>query len=99
MPCAVMSGLQFLIWGPCVQASLTDHPEGGSWTEVICPWFVKAFFFPSEGLYWHSCLPAFEIFFFRGQKWELGISSWKTTVNSGVLVETRSSSRCICVCY
>ena len=46
MPCAVMSGLQFLIWGPCVQASLTDHPEGGSWTEVICSWFVKAFFFP-----------------------------------------------------
>ena len=39
-----MSGLQFLIWGPCVQASLTDHPEGGSWTEVICSWFVKAFF-------------------------------------------------------
>lgn len=95
-PCAVVSGLQFLSWGPCVQASLTDHPEGGSWTEVTCSWFVKAFF-SSEGLYWHSCLPAFEIFF-HGQKWELGISSWKATVNSGVLVETHSSSRCICVC-
>lgn len=96
-PCAVVSGLQFPSWGPCVQASLTDHPEGGSWTEVTCSWFVKAFF-SSEGLYWHSCLPAFEIFFFLGQKWELGISSWKATVNSGVLVETHSSSRCICVC-